>query len=92
MTAFELIDSIFVRHHAGMPGNERRLTAAQLRYLKDLIGADPEGGAMRVQGPGLWVWTPSGRNKYEIHEDRGGNQHKIVRLANLVSSETGRLF
>jgi hypothetical protein len=91
MTAFELIDSIFARAQDG-PSNERRITAGQLSYLKDLIGADPEGAAFRPNGPGEFVWAPSGRNKYLLTEDRTGNKHKIARLANTVSTGTGRLF
>ena len=92
MTAHELIESIFARHHEGMPGNERRITLRQLIALKDLIGADPEGAFFRNSGPGVWTWAPSGRNKYLISEDLYGNKHKIARLANLGPSEAGRLF
>jgi hypothetical protein len=91
MTAFDLIDSIYQRPQTGMPSNERIITRSQLTYLKDLIGADPEGGAFTCQGPGRWIWMPAGRNKYELTEDRSGNRHKIARLANLIST-TGRLF
>jgi hypothetical protein len=91
MTAHELIDSIFARAQDG-PLNERRITRDQLTYLKDLIGADPEGAAFGPQGPGVWVWAPSGRKKYIITEDLNGKRHKIARLANLISTDAGRLF
>jgi hypothetical protein len=92
MTAFELIESIYARPQAGMPSNERIITRTQLSYLRDLIGADPEGGAMHSDGPGVWLWLPSGRNKYRLTEDRKGNRNTIARFANIVPSETGRLF
>jgi hypothetical protein len=92
MTAFDLIDSIYARPQSDVPSHIRFITASQLSYLKDLIGADPEGGAMRRDGPGRWIWAPSGRIKYELTEDLSGRKHRIARLANLTSSETGRLF
>jgi hypothetical protein len=92
MTAFDLIDSIFARHQDGVPGNERRVTSAQLGYLRNLIDADPEGGALRRDGPNVWLWAPAGRNKYRIEEDMVKGRHKIARLSTLTPSATGRLF
>jgi len=46
VTAFDLIDSIFSRVQDGMPSNMRRVTPGQFAYLRDLIGRDPEGGAV----------------------------------------------
>ena len=92
MTAFDLIASIYQRPQSDVASNVRFITASQLSYLKDLIGADPEGGALRRDGPGRWIWAPSGRMKYELTEDLAGRRHRIARLANIVSSETGRLF
>lgn len=93
MTAFDLVAEIFARPQQGVASNVRFVTLKQLRYLLDLIGADPEGGALGPAGPGRWMWTPMGRNKYEITEDvRGGNRHSIRRLANLGASGTGQLF
>lgn len=94
MTAFDLIDSIFARIQPDMPSNERRITASQLSYLKDLIGADPEGAAFHRGAPGVWTWLPAGRNKYVLTEDLrpGGNRHKIARYSNLAASGSGELF
>jgi hypothetical protein len=92
MTAHELIASMFQRPQEGRPSNERGISGRQLAYLRDLIGSDPEGGALQMSGPGVWVWAPSGRNKYVITEDLKGNRHKIARLSNLGPSEAGRLF
>jgi len=92
MTPFDLIESIYARPQDGMPSNERAITARQLSYLKDLIGADPEGGALTRSGPGVWMWTPAGRTKYRITEDYAGGRHKIARFSNVVASGTGRLF
>lgn len=92
MTAYELIDSIFARPQDG-PSNERRITASQLSYLKDLIGADPEGGTMRPDGPGAWVWAPAGRTKYRLTEDLSLHRaHKIARFSTCYAVESGRLF
>ncbi len=93
MTAYELIDSIFARVQPRMPGNERRITRRQLDWLRDLIGADSEGGAVRSGGPGSLVWMPSGRTKYVITEDpTGGEKHTLAKLMNLTASGEGRLF
>lgn len=93
MTAFDLIDSIFSRPQTGIAGNMRRVTPAQLKYLRDLIGADPEGGHVRNGGPGSLVWMPSGRHKYVLTEDpTGGDKHTLTRLSNLIGTESGRLF
>jgi threonyl-tRNA synthetase len=92
MTAWELIADIYARPQAGMASNERRITARQLGYLKDLIAEDEEGGAIEKRGPGVWLWLPSGRTKYEITEDFVKGRHKIARLANVSASATGRLF
>ena len=92
MTAFDLIDSIFSRHQDGVPGNMRRVSREQLNYLRDLIGADPEGAAVTKGTAGSVVWMPSGRNKYVLTEDLIGKKHTLTRLSNIVASETGRLF
>jgi len=92
MTAFDLIDSIFRRAQAGMPGNMRRITPAQLKYLRDLIDAEGPSEAIKRGAPGSLVWTPEGRDKFVVTEDLSGNRHTLTRLANLVASESGQLF
>jgi hypothetical protein len=93
VTAHDLIDSIFRRPAwKDEPGNLRHVTRAQLDYLRRLIDANPEGGAvMRGMGDSL-VWMPMGRDKYVLTEDPRGNKHTLMRLANIVPSEAGRLF
>jgi hypothetical protein len=99
MTAHDLIASIFSRPPRGgsgsgqIAGNMRRITRAQLDFLRALIAEDEEGGAMQP-GRGLsFVWMPSGRDKYVITEDpSGGDRHALIRLANIVPSGMGRLF
>jgi len=92
MTAFDLIDSIFSRVQAGMPGNVRRVTNDQVRFLFDLIGSDPEGGHVKHGVGRSLVWAPSGRNKYVLTDDVAGGKHTLTRLSNLVATESGRLF
>lgn len=92
MTAHELIDSIFRRAQAGMPGNQRVITPAQLGYLRDLIGQDSEGGAVVRQGAFRMIWMPRGRQKYVLAEDPHGRRHTIEVLADLKPSGEGRLF
>jgi hypothetical protein len=92
MTAHDLISDIFSRVQSGVPGNERCITRAQLDFLVRLIGEDEEGGAMRSDGPGVSVWTPSGRNKYIITEDLSGRRHRLTRLSALAPVAAGRLF
>jgi hypothetical protein len=92
MTAHDLIDSIFSRPQLGLAGNMRRITPAQLKYLRDLIGQDPEGASVCPGAANSLVWMPSGRWKYVLTEDPIGNKHTLTRLGNLVASEAGRLF
>jgi hypothetical protein len=91
MTAHDLISDIFKRHQDGVPGNERRITRRQLDLLRQLIGEDEEGGAMRP-GMGLgFAWMPSGRDKYTVSESAGG-RITLARFSNLVPSGAGKLF
>jgi hypothetical protein len=92
MTAIDLIDSIFSRAQEGVGSNTRRVTQAQLKYLRDLIDADPERGAVVRGTPGSIIWMPKGRHKYVLAEDAHGNKHTLTRLSNIAASETGRLF
>jgi hypothetical protein len=92
-TAHDLIESIFSRVQWNMPANVRRITVDQLKWLRDLIGRDPEGGAVTGGSMNSLVWMPSGRHKYVITEDpTGGTKHTLARLSNLVASDEGRLF
>lgn len=91
MTAFDLIDSIFSRVQPGMPGNMRRITQAQYDYLRNLIDGDPEGGALKPDGPGKMLWTPAGRTKYLLTDGTYG-QRALVKMASLTAAATGRLF
>jgi hypothetical protein len=91
MTAHELIDSIFSKPQGG-PGHLRRITRRQLDYLRSLIEADEEGGAVREGAPGSLIWMPMGRWKYVLTEDRLGDKHMLTRLGNIVPSGTGKLF
>jgi hypothetical protein len=70
----------------------RRITPDQLKYLRNLIGADPEGGAITRGAPGSLIWMPMGRHKYVITEDLAGKKHTLTRLSNITASETGMLF
>lgn len=92
MTAHHLIEDIFRRVQPGVPGHQRRLSRAQLAYLRDLIDRDEEGGALRGDGPGVTIWLPSGRWKYVLAEDLHGERHTLTRLGNLAPSDAGRLF
>jgi len=94
MTAHDLIDSIFSRPSWGRGASTvRHITAEQLKYLRDLIGADPESHRARAGGPGSLVWMPAGRYKYVLTEDpTGGTKHTLSRLGGIDTSETGRLF
>jgi hypothetical protein len=92
VTAHDLIDSIFARPQAGLAGNIRSVTIMQLGYLRDLIGQDPEGGAIRAGAPGCMIWMPSGRWKYILAEDSIGNKHTLTRMGTLKPSGAGELF
>lgn len=93
MTAHQLIDSIFRRGQMGVPGNQRRITADQFKYLRDLIGQDEEGSAVRFAADGSLTWMPSGRNKYVIAPPpMGAKVGMLTRLSNLRASDAGSLF
>lgn len=92
MTAHDLIDDIFSRPQRGAP-NLRRITPDQLKYLRILIGRDPEGGAVRQGNLGSMIWSPMGRHNYVITEDpTGGGKHTLVKLTNAAPKEQGSLF
>ena len=91
MTAHGLIESIFSRPQGG-PGNERRITPDQLSYLRNLIDADEEGGAVKEGMNGGFAWMPKGRNKYVVTVDPLRNRRTLTRLSNLAPSDEGRLF
>jgi|ERR1035437_3147474 hypothetical protein len=91
--AHDLIDSIFRWPQEGVACNMRRISAGQLKYLRDLIDADPEGAAVAKGAPGSLIWMPSGSNKYVITEDpTGGKKHTLTELSSVAPSESGRLF
>jgi hypothetical protein len=97
MTAFDLIDSIYSRPHAGkLAGNERWITERQFAKLRELIRENEEGSALTEGMNGGFAWTPSGRNKYVVSvypgDSRRETYYKLMRLANIVPSGMGRLF
>jgi hypothetical protein len=93
MTAHDLIDSIFRRPSLGLPGNIRRISQAQFDYLRNLIGADEDGEALRSGAGGMLTWTPSGRNKYVIAPPPvDGKFGMLTKLSNLRPSDAGSLF
>jgi hypothetical protein len=97
MTAHGLIDDIFSRVQDG-PGNERVISADQLTYLRNLIGADEEGSAFTEGKLGGFGWTPSGRHKYIVSvkdvmvKGKLKTIRKLIRLSNLAPSDEGCFF
>lgn len=92
MTAHEFIRQLFERPGYGCASNMRRLTPRQLELLVELIGQDSEGGAVQRGMNGSFVWMPSGREKYVVTRDPQGRKHTLMRLPNLVSADSPRLF
>ncbi len=93
MIALDLIASIFARPGWGsVAPNVRRITPEQLKYLQDLIAADPEATAVRKGAPGSLVWAPAGNHKYVITEDLNGTRHTLTKLSSLDAEGTGSLF
>ena len=92
MTAFDLIDSIFSRPQQRISRDLARITAEQLKYLRDLIRADLEGVKTHAGALGSVVWSPSGKHKYVLTEDPAGRKHTLARLSSIEASESGRLF
>jgi hypothetical protein len=92
MTARELIAQWFERPQMGVASNERYITIAQLDLLRDLIGQDEESGALRKGMGRSFTWMPRGRDKWVISEWMGGKRNTILRLSNIVPSESGMLF
>jgi hypothetical protein len=91
-TAHDLIASIFSRPQQGVAGNMRRITRRQMLFLKDLIGQDEEGGALRPGSLNSLVWMPRGRMKYVITEDVSGEKHTLTKLMMPVAVDEGSLF
>lgn len=92
MAAFEFIDEILSRHQSGVPGNERWITANQRAKILELIGEHEESGALRGNAGGSLIWMPKGRRKFVLSDHNNCKRHKLTVLANLVESESGRLF
>lgn len=93
MTAHGLIDEIFSRVQEGVAGNVRRITQRQFDYLRELIGQDEEGGAVRSGMNGSIIWMPSGRHKYVLTAPPPGRKlGTLTKLNNLAPSGTGSLF
>jgi hypothetical protein len=93
MTALELINDIFRRPQRGVDANMRRITPDQLTYVRVLIERDVERNAVTRGAPGSLIWMPTkDRYKYVVAEDLVGKKHTLTRIANLETSECGRLF
>jgi hypothetical protein len=92
MTAFELIEDIFRRPQKGVAGNVRRISTAQLVYLRNLIEQEGPDEAIRRGLGGSLTWMPAGRNKYVITDDAVGDKHTLTRMSNLTASPSGSLF
>jgi hypothetical protein len=93
MKALELIDDIFRRPQRGADANMRRITPEQLAYVRGLIERDAERNAVTRGAPGSLIWMPKkDRYKYVVTEDASGKKHTLTRIANLETSECGRLF
>lgn len=92
MKAMALIDDIFRRPQRGNENNVRRVSPAQLKYLRDLIESEGPRAAIRQGAPGSLIWMPSGPSKYILTEDLSGNRHTLTRLLNLETGDAGSLF
>lgn len=93
MTAAQLIESIFSRPQQGMSTGMRRITRAQLIYLRNLIDEDPGAGVIKRGAPGSLVWMPRGdRYQFVIAEDLVGEKHSLTRLAVTTPQGMGSLF
>ena len=93
MTAHELLADIFCRVQGG-PGNLRAITKAQFDWLRDLIGSDKEGGALKPGMNGGFSWAPSGRWKYTFAVKIVGDKvrYSVVRSGTLTPTGAGTLF
>ncbi len=92
MTAQDLIGGIFARSQQG-PQDVRRISADQLRYLRDLILKDPEAAKVHNGQGGSLVWTPAGKHRYVLTEDPGGGKrHTLMRFARMEAEGQGSLF
>jgi hypothetical protein len=70
----------------------RRITPAQLAYVRSLILGEEIPAEVRSGTDGSLVWTPPGRDKFIVTEDRIRQKHTITKLSNLVESKSGSLF
>jgi len=93
MIALDLIASIFSRPSWGaVAPNVRRVTLEQLKYLRDLIAADPEAEKVDWGPAGAIIWTPGGQWRYVLTEDSEGRWHTLARISNIAPGGTGILF
>jgi hypothetical protein len=92
MTAHQFIDDIFSRPQRNVAGNMRYVTERQFNWLKDLIGQDEEGAAVKNGINGGLVWLPSGRWKYVLSYDPGSGRRALTKLASPMPSSAGSLF
>jgi hypothetical protein len=92
VTAHQLITDIFSRVQDGVPNSVRRITRPQLDLLRTLIAEDKDRRAVHSGGPGVTVWSPTGRDKYVITEDFRGKRHALERFAKTVPTGMGLLF
>ena len=90
MIAWDLIESIYARPQRELPGNVRRITGQQLKYLRDLIDRDYPG-ELRADGPWRQVWPPHGAHRYALIEDPAGKNHRREKFCG-VGELSGSLF
>lgn len=94
MSAHGFIAEIFSRVQDNVPGNQRFISEGQYNKLRELIGADEEGGAVKQGMNGGFRWKPSGRWSYVFSVEIRGTKtlRRITRMASPDPSAAGTLF
>lgn len=90
-TAHDLIESIFSRPQASVPGNVRYISVDQLSYLLDLIGRG-DGATLQLGSGGRLYWTPQGNHRFEIEGDIHAPRRKVTRYVQFDPGAAGSLF
>lgn len=94
MSAHGFIQELFARPQTNIASNVRFMTERQFAKLRELIGQDEEGAAVKPGMNGGLAWMPSGRWKYVLSVDMRGSRtiRTLTRLASIEPSSAGTLF
>ena len=92
LTAATLVTEIFARQQPGLGSNMRRLTQRQFDALRGLLLDEKLYGTVHDGDGGSLIWTPPGKDKIVLTEDRISARHTLTRLPAMAATGMGLLF